>query len=304
MMHLIPAGLMILPILLAVAALLFAKRRHSAFLNPLTASLARPPGAGLGRKLGAEQLEVGFNLFEVVIAAITPIVVYIHIKSKLLAGDELSVGLFVWAFATWCLWVGYVIWKLMKRFARIRALRLAYECELAVGQELDQLMLDGYRVFHDVQMENFNIDHIVIGQSGVFAVETNGHSKHQDTPDSDRKLHQVTYENGVLNFPGWEDKQVLQKVAYQADLAARWLSDVTGFDVPVQPILVLPGWKVENKGRPVVPVITSGSIQRYFQSQCHLHLNHRDMQQIIFQVDQKGRGMLPRELGRPLSGAA
>ena len=304
MMHFIPAGLMILPIILAVVALLFAKRRHTAFLNPLTGSLARPPGAELGHKLGAEQLEVGFNLFEVVIAAIAPMVVYIHIQSKLQAGDELSVGLLVWAFASWALWVGYVIWKLMKRFERIRALRLAYECELAVGQELDQLMLDGYRVFHDVQLENFNIDHIVIGRSGVFAVETNGRSKRGNAADDDRKLYHVTYEGGVLKFPGWQDKRALEKAARQADSAAQWLSGVTGFDVPVRPVLVLPGWQLENKDRPEVPVITSGYIQRYFQSQSHLHLNHRDVQQIVFQIDQKVRGMLPRELRRPLAESA
>jgi len=304
MNHWVPAGLMLLPIVLAVVALLLARRRHSAFLNPLTGSLARPPGAGLGRKLGAEQLEVGFNLFEIVLAAITPIVLYSHVQSRLHAGDDPSLGLLLGAFFLWAVWLGYVIWKLFRRFERIRALRLAYECELAVGQELDQLMLDGYRVFHDVQMENFNIDHIVIGQSGVFAVETKGRSKQCNMPGNDKKLYQVTYEDGILKFPGGQDEQVLQKAASQADSAARWLSGVTGFDVPVRPVLVLPGWQLQSKGRPEVPVITSGYIQRYFQSQCHLHLNHRDIQQIVFQIDQKVRGLLPRELRRPLSDPA
>lgn len=304
MMQFIPAGLMILPIFLAAAALLYAKRRHGAFLNPLTGSLARPPGARLGRKLGAEQLEVGFNLFEIALASVAPIVVYIHFQSRMQAGDALSMSLLILAFALWALWLAYVIWKLFRRFERIHALRLAYECELAVGQELDQLMLEGYRVFHDVQLENFNIDHIVIGQSGVFAVETNGRSKRRSTSGNDRALYQVTYEDGVLKFPGWQDKRVLQKAASQADSAAQWLSGVTGFDVPVRPVLILPGWQIENIDRPEVPVITSGYIQRYFQSQSHLHLNRRDMQQIVFQVDQRVRGMLPRELGGSLTESA
>jgi hypothetical protein len=290
---------MILPIILAVVALLIATIKHRAFLNPLTGSLARPPGAELGRKLGAEQLEVGFNLFEIVLAAIAPIVLYIHIQSKIHAGDDLSVGLLVIAFALWAVWVGYVIWKLIKRFDRIRILRLAYECELAVGQELDQLMLDGFRVFHDVQVENFNIDHIVIGPSGVFAVETKGRSKQGSDPGDDKKRSQVTYEDGVLKFPGWHDKGASQKAARQADWAAQWLSGVTGFDVPVRPVVVLPGWNIENKDRPEVPVITSGFIQRYFRSQQYFPLNHRDVQQIVFQIDQKVRGISPREIRRP-----
>jgi hypothetical protein len=54
--------------------------------------------------------------------------------------------------------------------------RIGYDGELATAQELNQLMRHGYYVFHDLQAENFNIDHIVIGPAGVFAVETKSRS--------------------------------------------------------------------------------------------------------------------------------
>ena len=39
-------------------------------------------------------------------------------------------------------------------------------------------MRDGFAVFHDVPGDKaFNVDHVVIGPQGVFAVETKGRGK-------------------------------------------------------------------------------------------------------------------------------
>ena len=38
-------------------------------------------------------------------------------------------------------------------------------------------MLQGFHVYHDFPAEGFNIDHIVVGAKGVFAVETKTRSK-------------------------------------------------------------------------------------------------------------------------------
>jgi len=40
-----------------------------------------------------------------------------------------------------------------------------------------ELMLDGFRVFHDIKAKDFNIDHAIVGLSGVFAIETKTRSK-------------------------------------------------------------------------------------------------------------------------------
>ncbi len=54
---------------------------------------------------------------------------------------------------------------------------LGPDCEMAVGQELNNPMCAGYRVYNDVPAEGLNIDHVVVGRNGVFAVETKGRSK-------------------------------------------------------------------------------------------------------------------------------
>ena len=49
--------------------------------------------------------------------------------------------------------------------------------ERAVGQTLEALRRKGYRVFHDLIGEGFNLDHVIISEHGVFSVETKTYSK-------------------------------------------------------------------------------------------------------------------------------
>jgi hypothetical protein len=69
---------------------------------------------------------------------------------------------------------------------RRREYRLGFAGERAVAEELNQLMLDGCRVFHDVPMEPYgNIDHVLIAPAGIFCgtrVGTGQISGHTESP--------------------------------------------------------------------------------------------------------------------------
>ena len=60
---------------------------------------------------------------------------------------------------------------------KIRQLRLARDGERAVGQYLETLRARGYRVLHDLVGNGFNVDHVLIGPTGMFAVETKTYRK-------------------------------------------------------------------------------------------------------------------------------
>ncbi|MEO7368630.1 MAG: nuclease-related domain-containing protein [Gemmatimonadaceae bacterium] len=44
--------------------------------------------------------------------------------------------------------------------------------ELKVAEALEELRPAGYRAFHDIVRDGFNIDHVLVGPAGVFAIET------------------------------------------------------------------------------------------------------------------------------------
>jgi hypothetical protein len=286
------------PAMVAVAVVFVLNRRHEKFINPLTKSLRRPPGAQLGRLLGAHQIELGFVLVEMILPAILPIVAYARVLSRPESGS--ADALFIIALIGWAILVAYVAKKLVKTIKLIRTLRLGYECELAVGQELDLLMLKGFRIFHDVPAEHFNIDHIVVGPPGVFAVETKGRSKIVSNDGEGKKQFRATYKDGVLHFPNGPDRASVPQAIRQAKWVFQWLGQATGQRVPVQPVVVLPGWFVENKDRSEVPVIASGYIQGYFLGQKRRVLDDQQISQIVYQIDQKVRDLAPGEVVRPL----
>src|SRR5690606_17037137 len=61
---------------------------------------------------------------------------------------------------------------------KIRTTRLGLLGEQSVAEQLQSLWTDGYRIFHDVPGDGeWNVDHVVVGPAGVFAIETKARTK-------------------------------------------------------------------------------------------------------------------------------
>lgn len=121
---------------------------------------------------------------------------------------------------------------------------------MAVGQELNQLLRLGCHVYHDFPAEKFNIDHIVIGPAGVYAVETKGRAK----PDKGRGAEdaKVIYDGKALRYPDWTETKPIAQAKRQAQWLANWLQSAVGQSVSVHPALALPGWFIDRQGRDMV----------------------------------------------------
>jgi hypothetical protein len=50
---------------------------------------------------------------------------------------------------------------------KVRPLRLGFKGERAVGEELNQLLRQGFHVFHDLPFDSFNIDHVIVGPTAL-----------------------------------------------------------------------------------------------------------------------------------------
>src|SRR5690554_1234179 len=122
-----------------------------------------------------------------------------------------------------------------------KRIKLGRDGEKAVGQFLERLRLDGAQVFHDIEGQNFNLDHVVIHRSGVYVIETKTMSK-------DDKYKSVLFYNGKHILRG--GKPILSDALTQVKAASSWLHnqlfESTGKRFKVRGIVVFPGWYVKT----------------------------------------------------------
>jgi Nuclease-related domain len=138
--------------------------------------------------------------------------------------------------------LSYAVWRLLRVRPQLRRLRQAIDGERAVGQFLEQLREKGYRVFHDVLGEGFNVDHVVIGPAGVVTVETKTWSKPA------RGAARILFEGDQLRLGEFApDRDPLIQARAQARWMEQILSESTGRPFPVRAAVVFPGWFIERK---------------------------------------------------------
>ena len=168
---------------------------------------------------------------------------------------------------------------------------MGYDGEVAVGQDLNQLLRDGYHVYHDFPADNFNIDHIAVGTKGVFALETKARSK----PDSSQRKEDATVEyNGkVLFFPNRTDTKIIEQTELQAEWLSKWLGKAIGEPVAARGIVVVPGWFVKRTSPDGIPVVNPNQFPSLFEHIQPRELSKETIKRIVHQLEQKCRDVEP-----------
>ena len=202
-------------------------------LSPLKSRPLRNPGQGLD-----EELE-GLINDKAVIYCLVPVVLWTVAGIEWFATirhTPRTPGIYAIAalFATF-----YGAWRLWRIRKRAQNLRLGRDGERAVGQFLQGLQVDGLRVFHDVVADQFNLDHVVICERGIFVVETKTWSK----PHSKAR---ITLRDGQIGKDGRPaDRDPIRQVLAGAKWLAGLLEEGTGRRFSVRGVVVFPGWFVE-----------------------------------------------------------
>jgi Nuclease-related domain len=126
---------------------------------------------------------------------------------------------------------------------RLKNLRLGLEGERVVGQSLESLRALGFRVFHDIPGGGFNIDHVIVGPQGVFAIETKTFSKPV------KGVSKVKYDGEKMLVNGREpDRNPVAQARANRDWVVEILQKATNRRFPTRGVVVLPGWWVDPPG--------------------------------------------------------
>lgn len=225
--------------------------------SPFTQKILRPPGESLRLRLIELDEKLNDRLVQLMVFAYSPMLVagLASLQGVRLSGTVLTplVGLAIAASS----WFGYALWKLL---GLRRRCRLGYEGERHVGEALNQLMLNGYRVFHDFLIADkpgvtWNIDHIVIGGNGVFTLETKTRRKIKEPGGA-----KVTIGDDCLEYSWGTDRRALDQALDNAAWLSDWISKTFERPIEAAPLLVLPGWFIDRRCKTLVTVLSGREV--------------------------------------------
>lgn len=142
------------------------------------------------------------------------------------------------------LFIIFSIYRVRKIQKKIRAVKLGRDGERVVGQYLEGLREKGYRIFHDLLGDNFNLDHVLICKKGIYVIETKTYSK------PEKGTAKIGFDGEKLKI---EALGIQTKPIIQVSAASNWLQNIlletTGKKFQIRPVILFPGWYVEATGQ-------------------------------------------------------
>jgi hypothetical protein len=284
LLPLLPMGVGLV-LIAGLAQLVRWQRRRRRKVPPFTQQLERFPGQTLLARLDALMEEITIQaatllVLPTVLYAIYISHLYFAVRPVTWVGVLGLVGI-SGGFAA------FSLAQLHRLLGERRDLRLGYLGEAAVGHALNGLMRAGFHVFHDFPAEDFNIDHVVVGANGVFAVETKVHPK--PPRDDGRRQAVVEYDGRALRFPDGYDSDMTVQAQTRAQWLSTWLSAAVGEPLAARAVLALPGWFVKRTTPEGLPVVNPGQFESLFRHIPPRALSPEQITRIVHQLEQKCR---------------
>jgi hypothetical protein len=202
--------------------------------SPITKKPLHNPGESLDHKI----MDIKFDMLVFPITTIVAIVMtllewyrlYVKIPPQPVTYTILALIL-----------LGISAWNIKKSLNRIKLLRLGRDGEKEVGQLLDCLRENGAKIFHDIPGDGFNLDHVVVHNTGVYVIETKTLSK------PEKGETKLIFDGNRIIKNGLElDRNPI----IQVQTGSKWLTELieqsTGHKTKIKPVVVYPGWYIEQ----------------------------------------------------------
>lgn len=132
--------------------------------------------------------------------------------------------------------------RILADFGNIKNINLGIQGERTVEEMLQSFQREGYYVFSDLRNGQGNIDHILIGPAGVFTVETKARRKGTSKA-------KISFDGNNLLVNGYPDDNVIRQAHGEKYWLEKFISGEVelGAKVVVQPIIIYPGWFIDQK---------------------------------------------------------
>jgi hypothetical protein len=284
------------------------RRRKAIFLErpPQRAKLRRPAGYSLQCRIDDLSERWVFALMQAVFsgsvlgllcAGFYPIVIGLILRRFSLS-EIRNAPQSYWLISAAALGVAITAWSI-KSIAEafslqqeIRNCRFGLRGEQAVTEALTDgaVTAAGYTVFHDVPGDGpWNIDHVIVGPSGIFVLETKTRSRRR--PNREQADHEVLFDGQTLSFPWCDDRKAAKQVMRNADWIRRFVEGFGPTAIPVRPIIIVPGWYVKADGKYEVKAMNAKYFASNFLPTTQRRFSPDELKPILRRLDERCRDL-------------
>lgn len=160
--------------------------------------------------------------------------------SYLLQAQQLFAGYPDWQLylqlAFLALAVGLALFRLGKTIMARRQVKFLRDANIAIGHQLGQISNGSTQVFHDAQTSAGVVDHVLIGQSGLYAI--NVVARRAPKGGSVRLI------GNALQFSNTDDDDSIVEISAKARRLEKEFTELLGHKVRVRSVIAAPGWEV------------------------------------------------------------
>lgn len=194
--------------------------------------------------------------------------VLLFLAAYTLRASELFVNYPAWQLYLQLTFLGltalYAGFRLLRNTLASRQLRFVRDASIAIGHQLRQLCVSTSRVYHDVPTKAGPIDHVVIGQSGLYAINVVARRARKDAS--------VRIEGNELHFSDSEETCSVVDIIAKSRRLEKELRQLIGHDIRVRSVIAAPGWNIgeQNGNNLLVNERTIGVISGWKDAADHL----------------------------------
>ena len=148
-------------------------------------------------------------------------------------------------YPSWQLWLqiaflilaaGFAAWRLGCTIVAYRNVKFVRDANVAVGHQLQQISTGANRVFHDVVTTAGVVDHVLVGQTGIYAVNV--------VAQRSGKNGNAILDGPTLSFSNNDTTTPVVDITASTARLEKEICQLLGHKIRVRSVIAVPGWAI------------------------------------------------------------
>ena len=131
---------------------------------------------------------------------------------------------------------GFAVFSLAKTVLRRHQMKFLRDANVAIGHQLQQVSTEGTRVFHDVGTTAGIVDHVIIGQKGLYAINVVARR-------ASKRAHARLHENSI-EYSNSKVSQSIVEISAKTARLQKEFRELLGHKIRVRSVIAVPGWDI------------------------------------------------------------